>query len=63
MLIIPDVGRQTLREARELKGDYPFYGDHIVEFLGSSSSLQYARHIAKTAPCMECSEYKVTEVV
>jgi len=30
ILILPDVGRQTLREARGLKGDYPFYGDNTV---------------------------------
>jgi len=29
-LILPDVGRQTLREARELKVDYPLYGHHTV---------------------------------
>jgi hypothetical protein len=29
-LILPDVGRQTLREERELKGDYLLYGDHTV---------------------------------
>jgi len=51
-LILPDICRQTLREARELKGDNPFYGDHTVQFLGSSSSLQNAKNIAKTAPCM-----------
>jgi len=61
-MVLPDIGRQTLRETRELKGDNPFYGDHTVHFLGSSS-LQNARHIAKTAPCMGCSEYKVTRVV
>ena len=52
-LILPDVGRQTVRGARELKVDYP------LQFLGSSS-LQNARHIAKNAPCKGCSEYKVT---
>jgi len=26
----PNVGRQTLMEEREWKGDYPFYGDHTV---------------------------------
>jgi len=55
-LILPDVCRQTLREARELKHDYP------LQFLGGSR-LQNARHIAKTAPCKGCSEYKVTKVV
>jgi hypothetical protein len=30
ILIFPDVGRQTLRGARELKVDYPFYGAHTV---------------------------------
>ena len=29
-LIVPDVVRQTLREERELKGDYQFCGDHTV---------------------------------
>jgi hypothetical protein len=29
-LILPYVGRQTLRGARELVGDYPFYVDHPV---------------------------------
>jgi len=29
-LILPDVGRQTLREARELKGDYQFCGEYNV---------------------------------
>ena len=58
-----DSCRQTLREARELKGDYLFYSDHTVLILGSRSSLQNARHIAKTAACMGCSEYKVTKVV
>jgi len=29
-LILPDVGRQTIREATELKGDYPFHGEYTV---------------------------------
>ena len=58
-LILPDVSKQTLREATELKCDYLFYGDHTVQFL-DSRSLHNARHIAKTAPITGCSEYKVT---
>jgi hypothetical protein len=61
-VILPDVGKQIVRETRELKGDYPFYGDHTVWVLGNSS-LHNARHIAKTAPSTGCSEYKVTKAV
>ena len=61
-LILPHVGRQTLREAREFKADYPFYGDHTIQFLGGGS-LQNARYSAKTAHSTGSSEYRVTKMV